>query len=234
MIEQNTEMTCKFCDSACVKFGFQATGKQKIKCKVCRKYQQESYSYQACTRSVWDLFPKFSDLGVGVNKSAKFLDISVNTFQKWVLRAECLYSLYEFEPAGIYDMDEIQTYVKNRQNKIWIAYAIHVGNREVVSFHAGSRSSEDLNKVMTKVLDKNPRKINTDNWVSYPRIVPKKLHKSGKKKANHIERNHVNLRKDIAYLIRETICFAKNIRFLHARLCWYFWSKNNPYFFLKN
>lgn len=226
-------MKCKWCFSTCVKAGFQSNGKQKTKCKTCKKYQQEDYVYKACTREIWDLFSKFSDLGVGVNKSAKFLKISINTFQKWVLRAQALYPVHEFKSGGVFEMDEIQTYVLKRENKIWIAYALDVMNKEVVAFNVGSRSAEDLSKVSSKVMDKNPRIVNTDNWVSYPKILPKKVHKAGKRKTNHIERHHINLRKDIAYLIRETICFTKNSRFLHARLCWYFWFKSDPYFFLK-
>lgn len=226
-------MKCKYCSSACVKYGFQSNGFQRFRCKSCKKHQQESYSYQACTRKVWDLFPKFSALGVGVNKSAKFLDISVNTFQTWVSRAVDLIPNYLFSPQGIYDVDEIQTHIGKRENKIWVAYAWNVLEKKVVSFHVGNRSQVDLNKVISKVLVENPRRVNTDRWKSYEGIIPKNVHRAGKRKANHIERQHVNLRKDVAYLIRETICFSKNSDMLRARLAWYFWSENNPYFFLK-
>lgn len=79
----------------------------------------------------------------------------------------------------------------------------------------------------------SPLKVNTDNYSAYPNLLKGTLHKKGKRKANHIEREHVNLRKDIANLIQKTMCFAKNEKMLEARIRWYFWGETNPQFFLK-
>ena len=84
----------------------------------------------------------------------------------------------------------------------------------------------------SKVVDLSPSKVNTDGYPAYPNLLRAIPHIKGKRKANHIERQHVNLRKDIACLIQKTICYAKKIEMLEARLKWYFWGATKPYFFL--
>lgn len=92
-------MTCEWCNSSCVKAGNQKDGTQKYQCKSFKKYQQKSYRYLAYDPIVHDQFRRFEDLEIGVRKAEKFLRISVNTFQKWGLKAENLKSTIRF-PAG--------------------------------------------------------------------------------------------------------------------------------------
>lgn len=225
-------MQCKWCFSECTKEGRQNNGTQKYKCKSCKKHQQKTYQYRAYAPETHKLFIRFSTMGSGVRKTSSFLGVSVNTIQKWISKANCLQSTTQFPKHGEYDIDEIQTFVGKRKNKIWITYGWHVSLHKPVGLCVGSRRSEDLNVVVKAILVNEPRKINTDNYVAYPGLIDKKVHTKGKRKANHIERQHRNLRKDIAYLIRETMCFSKSKEMLEARIRWYFWGETDPYFFL--
>lgn len=224
---------CKWCNCPCVKAGKQKDGTQKYQCKSCTKYQQRAYRYLAYDPAVHDQFRRFEDMGVGVNKAAKFLQISVNTFQKWVLKAENLKPIARFPKGCTYDIDEVQTYIGKRENKYWITYGWNVDVHAPIGLNVGGRSSRDLKGVVDDVLANQPKKINTDRYLAYPGLIPQKLHSRGKRKANCIENKHKSLRKDIAYLIRETMCFAKSRRMLEARIRWYFWAKMEPDFFLK-
>lgn len=225
-------MICKRCGSQCVKAGKQRNGKQKYICKKCHLYQQQEYTYSAYKHEVHDQFSRMNRLGCGTNKMASFLQISINTLQKWVGKALILEPDYEFTPGGVYDIDEIQTCVGDKGNKVWIAYGWHIEKHTAVALHIGRRRSEDLERVTFKVVNLFPSRVNTDNYAAYPNLLKGIVHRKGKRKANHIEREHVNLRKDIANLIQKTICFAKNVRMLEARIRWYFWAETNPYFFL--
>lgn len=225
-------MDCKRCTLSCVKAGKQRNGKQKYICKKCCLYQQDDYVYSACKREVHDQFSRMNRLGCGSLKMAHFLGISINTLQKWVRKALALEADYKLKSDGIYDIDEMQTCVGTKENKVWITYGWSVEKRVAIALHIGRRSSEALEKVTSKVMALSPLKVNTDNYSAYPNLLKGTLHKKGKRKANHIEREHVNLRKDIANLIRKTMCFAKNEKMLEARIRWYFWAETNPYFFL--
>lgn len=226
-------MKCRRCSSSCVKSGRQQNGKQRYYCKTCCRYLQSDYSYYAYKHETHEQFSKMNGLGCGANKMASFLGISINTLQKWIKKAKYLQPPINVCCGEIYDIDEMQTCVGKRNNKVWVTYAWDISKRIAVALHVGGRSSKDLDNVTSKVLKLLPYTVNTDNYSAYPKLLKGTIHKKGKRKANHIERQHLNLRKDIAYLIRETMCYAKKVEMLEARLRWCFWGENNPYFFLE-
>lgn len=121
-------MKCKWCDAICKKDGKQKNGRQKYRCTSCGVYQQSNYIYKACTKEIHDQFSRMSRLGCGTNKMASFLRISINTLQKWIWKANDLQPVQNLESDGIYDIDEIQTCVGKKSDKIWITYGWDVTN----------------------------------------------------------------------------------------------------------
>lgn len=115
-------MECTRCSSSCVKSGKQQNGKQRYYCKTCRRYLQSDYSYCAYKQEVHDQFSMMSRMGCGMNKMAYFLKISVNTLQKWIWKANYLQPISHIEHGGIYDIDELQTCLGKKTDKIWITY----------------------------------------------------------------------------------------------------------------
>lgn len=226
-------MNCKRCSLSCVKAGKQRSGQQKYLCKRCNLYQQDNYVYAAYKSEIHDQFSRMNRLGCGINKMPVFLGISVNTLQKWLRSALVLEPDYSLKSGRIYDVDELQTYIGKRNRKIWITYAWDVQERRAIALKIGRRSADDLRGLIDKILESHPEKINTDRHPTNGCLIPTKFHRKGRRLANHIEREHRNMRKDIANLIQETMCFAKSVRMLEARIRWYLWAETNPYFFLK-
>lgn len=226
-------MKCTQCLSSCIKAGKQQNGKQRYYCKRCCRYRQSDYSYCAYKHEIHDQFSRLYRMGCGANKMASFLKISINTLQKWVGKAKHLKPPTGIRFGKIFDIDEMQTCVGRRKKKIWVTYGWDVENQIAVALHVGGRTSEDLGNVTSKVIALSPLKVNTDGYPAYPNLLKEIRHIKGKRKANHIERQHVNLRKDIACLIQKTMCYAKKLEMLEARLKWYFWAETNPYFFLE-
>lgn len=225
-------MNCSRCDTKCIKAGRQQSGKQRYYCKNCKLFLQKEYTYRAYSPVVHEEFIRFYNMGCGARKMAVFLGISMTTLQRWIKKAEHLQpNMSSFEPGGIYDIDELQTYVGKRSNKVWMTYAWEIHGKQAAALHLGGRSSEDLRNVTSKVIELSPSRVNTDRYPAYVNLLNGVHHKKGKRKANHIERQHVNLRKDVACLIRETTCYARKKNMLEARIRWYLFSKNNPYFF---
>ena len=226
-------MQCMRCSSSCIKSGKQQNGKQRYYCKKCHRYLQADYSYYGYKHEIHEQFSRMNKMGCGTNKMASFLRISINTLQKWIGKATHLKPPANICLGGIFDIDEMQTCVGKKEKKVWITYGWDIKNRTAAALHIGGRSSEDLREVTSKVIKLFPSKVNTDNYPAYPYLLKETLHVKGKRKANHIERQHVNLRKDIACLIQKTMCYAKKVEMLTARLKWYFWAETNPYFFLE-
>lgn len=232
-LNMSEKLDCYWCASACKKDGKQKNGVQKFRCKNCGKYQQENYTYNARKREVHHLFRKLRKFGVSHNAMAEFLGISLNTLQHWILKARRLRRFGIFDEGGVFDVDELRTFCGSKKHPVWVAYGWNKRTKTAVGLHVGRRTKVGLKNVVDAVLITSPKWINTDYWKSYPPIIPTNLHKPGRRKTNHIERNHVELRKNIGYLGRKSICFTRKLEFLEARLCWYFWGDSDPYFFLR-
>ncbi len=58
-------MNCKYCKGICIKKGFQ-DGKQKYKCKSCKKNQRGNYTYRICSKKDEDMLIKYNNEGVSI------------------------------------------------------------------------------------------------------------------------------------------------------------------------
>lgn len=147
-------------------------------------------------------------MGCGARKMAVFLGGSLMTLKRWIAKAWYLQpDTSSFESDRIYDIDKLQTYVGKRSNKVWMTYVWGNDGKQVATLNVGGRSSEDLRSVSSKVIELIPSSVNTDRYPAYVNLLKEVCHRKGKRKANRIERQHVNLRKDVTCLIRETICY---------------------------
>ena len=121
-------------------------------------------------------------------------------------------------------MDEMQTFVGNKDNEQWLIYAIDKGSRKVVDILVGRRTKENIKKIVDRVLIYQPKRICTDKLNIYPGLVDRTIHKAGRYITNRIERLNLTLRTHIKRLSRKTICYSKRIDMLEACLKIYFWA----------
>ena len=74
------EVKCIHCGSEqIVKYGKQANGTPRCKCKNCDKYFQSSYASNGATPSTKEMITKMSLNGSGIRDIARVLEISSNT-----------------------------------------------------------------------------------------------------------------------------------------------------------
>ncbi len=217
------EIKCIHCTSICVKNGH-SYGKQRYRCKVCKKTFVENYHYRACEKSINQQIISFIKESCGIRSIARLLKISYTTLLKRIVMIskeikKPLISLYK-----IYELDELCTYVQNKHNRQWIVYSINTHNKEVVDFNVGTRSYKTLRKVVNTLLLSNAEKIYTDKLPAYKFIIPSEFHCVKHCGTNHIERCNLTLRTHLKRLCRRTICFSKSKLVLCACLRIYFWS----------
>ena len=124
----------------------------------------------------------------------------------------------------IYEVDEIKSFVRNKNNLIWIVYALNRKTKEVVSYNVGNRTNATLG-VVTKTLDLSiAKKIYTDKWRGYKSLICRKIHSTFNRSTNHIERHNLTLRTHLKRLTRRSICFSRSAAVLSAILRIYFWG----------
>jgi IS1 family transposase len=50
-----------------------------------------------------------------------------------------------------YEVDEMRTFIKRKDKLIWIAYALELESKNVVSFNVGRRTNKTLSKIITSL-----------------------------------------------------------------------------------
>ena len=218
-------MNCKYCNNRCIKKGYNKNV-QRILCKTCNRYQQENYTYNLCTKENEQMIIKLNNEGVGISSISRITGLSkanvVNKINAIAFKTE---KPLIKEEQQEYEVDELYTYVKNKSNPCYVIYALNKSSKKVIDFFVGSRTKENINKVITSVKALNPKKIFTDKLNIYPALIEESIHTAASYKINHIERFNLTLRTHQKRLTRKTICYSKTKGMLENCLRIYFWSK---------
>ncbi|MEQ1677946.1 MAG: IS1 family transposase [Chitinophagaceae bacterium] len=217
-------MECKYCNRKCQKAGRQKTGTQKYYCASCKKYQQKQYSYAACKPGVRAMLPKLVCNSVGIRGIARVLGIAINTVVRIIHRvAESIVKPPIPLNRKSFEIDELRTYIGNKQNQYWVAYVLCSETKQVIDFIVGKRSKRTLRMVVNTAICSGVKMIKTDRLNIYQSLVPASMHISNAYNINYIERNNLNLRTHLKRLSRRTICYTKSLVMLAACLKIYFW-----------
>ncbi|MBA5791604.1 IS1 family transposase [Flavobacterium sp. xlx-214] len=221
---------CSLCNGKVVKYGFSKAKKQRFKCKNCSKTQVQNYQYSAYLKETNAKIIVFVKEGLGIRSISRILKISTNTLLKRIIKISNCIVEPELENQKTYEVDELCTFVNQKNKRIWVVYAFERESKKIVSFNVGSRSNLTLKPVIKRLLNVNPLAIFTDKLKNYRSMITKKLHKTNRFGTNHIERFNLTLRTHIKRLNRKTICFSKSEVFLVAILRIYFWT-TLPFFY---
>ena len=99
-------------------------------------------------------------------------------------------------------------YKTNQISAAW--YAIERRSGCILAWHNGKRQDRDF-LILWKLLEPFPISLyHTDNWSSYAKYIPPKMHRTGKNRTWKIGGKNLNFRTHIKRLNRKTICFSKN------------------------
>jgi insertion element IS1 protein InsB len=162
---------------------------------------------------------------VGIRGIARILKIAVSTvIRKIKLIAASICKPFVPLNRAAFELDEVRTYIRNKENQCWIAYALCSETRQVVDFIVGKRSKKVLRSIVNTLLLSNVRTIKTDRLNIYQALIPAERHVSNAYSIIHIERNNLNLRTHLKRLSGRTICYSKSLIILESCLKIYFWN----------
>jgi insertion element IS1 protein InsB len=188
-IKLSGEMECKYCKHKCQKAGMQKNGTQKYYCGTCKKYQQKYYNYSACKAGVVNMIPKLVCNSVGIRGIARVLSIAINTV---VRKIKQIATAIVKPPVPLnrqsFEVDEIRTYIGNKENQYWVAYALCSQTKQVIDFIVGKRNKRNLRMLINTVLVSGVQLIKTDRLNIYQSLIPKQKHISLAYNINHIEK----------------------------------------------
>ena len=218
-------MKCNHCNqSNTIKKG-KRKGIQRYYCRNCNTYFQEEYIYKAYNQNTNSLIISMLKEGCGVRSISRILAISKRTVLSRMIKISEKIRPPYFNTLGCkFEVDELWSYVGNKENVTWITYAIERNSKQVIDFALGRKTTEKIRPLINKLLLLEPNKIYTDRLNIYPSLIPKSIHRRFQYCTNMIERNNLTLRSHIKRLSRKTICFSRNINYLEAHLKIYFWG----------
>jgi len=215
---------CPYCNGRGIKYGVNKSGRQRYLCKCCGKTYLLNYIRKAYLPAINTVLVQLLKEGCSTRSISRLLCIAPGTVTKrihYIARTikPPFLSLY-----STYELDEMSTYIGNKKNRQWIAYALCRENGKVADFRVGSRSVGTLSPVIQTLLLSRAVMICTDKLNLYKLLVPATLHNTRSRVTNHIERKNLTLRTHLKRLSRRTICFSKSAVMLTACLKIYFWG----------
>ncbi len=218
-------MSCQYCHKDCQKAGKQKNGKQKYHCTSCKKYQQADYRYKGCEQGKKSLFLKCLKVGNSLSGVRAITGIAISTQLRWIRKlGKEIRPISTFKSNDIYELDELCTYVQNKQKRRWVISAISRSTGQIIAIKVGTRTKNNLALVVNKLLQLSPIAIYTDKLSAYRSLIPKYLHRIKFRGINKIERFHLTMRTHIKRLNRRTICYSKNQAVLESLVKLYCWS----------
>jgi IS1 family transposase/transposase-like protein len=176
-------MKCKYCLEETLKRKGKRGIKQRYQCKNCKKYQQDIYTYKLYEKSFDHKLKKLNAEGVGIRSIVRISGYSKRTIIRRMLYLanKVRFPLYR-EENQVYEVDELWTFVgKNESSNFsWITYALNRKTHQVMNISFGSRSKENLRRVIDSIKMFNPKKVITDKLQVYPILVKPFLHDTAK------------------------------------------------------
>jgi len=113
-------------------------------------------------------------------------------------------------------LDEMWTFVGNKENKQWLWLALNPINRQIVAFHIGTRSAKDAQLFYEKIpaIFKGNTAFFSDYWQAYVEVFENENHFGVGKESGltaYIERFNATLRQRASRLVRKALSFSKSI-----------------------
>ena len=216
---------CPKCKSKhIIKNGFTKNKKQQFVCNSCKNRFIDFYSYKAYNLWVNKRIIQFTKEGLGIRSTARVLKISTTTLLKRIIAIAKKIPNQIIYKNKSYEVDEMRTFIKNKEKPIWIVYALERKTRQVVNFTIGRRTKRTLQYVTNTLLLSNPKTIFTDKLIHYKSLLNENVHNIKSFGTNHIERKNLSIRTHLKRLNRKTICFSKSFIILQCVLRIYFWG----------
>ena len=133
-------------------------------------------------------------------------------------------------PDDVLELDELWSFVGQRQQKRWLWIALCRRTRQVVAFVIGDRSAKTCRKLWRRIpAEYRHCRTFSDFWHTYQQVIDSGKHCSVGKESGetaHVERWNNTLRQRISRYIRKTLSFSKTDKFHHLITKWYIYEYN--------
>ena len=157
---------CHHCHSEnCIKNGKTSNAKQRYKCKSCAKRFIDHYTYQAYQPNLNHRIIMLTKEGLGIRSTARVLGISVTTLLKRIISIAQIVKPPIISLGKEYKVDEICTYIGNKENRIWIVCALDKNSKSILDFRGKATQTVTTHKRTTSGI-----KVKTTDYFAYDKM----------------------------------------------------------------
>lgn len=213
---QNKDMKCPNCNSTKIFKNGHRKSRQCYKCKQCSRQFLESYRPWGYSNDVKQLCIKMYLNGMGLRGIERVTDIHHTTVMRWIREAghEVADAPDSDEIPEITELDELQTFVGKKSNKIWIWTAVNHWRAGILAWVVGDRSSKTFKHLWYIVQCWQSFWYVTDGYAVYPQLIEAASHLVSKTYMTRVEGENTRLRHYLARLHRKTLCYSKSVEML--------------------
>ena len=189
----NITMHCPKCKSDQSKKNGFRRGKQSYRCKNCGCQYVENPKPKGYSSEVKQLCLKMYLNGMGFRAIARVIEIDHTTIINWVEEAgESLSDEPQDEEIPeITEIDELQTFVGNKNNKFWIWTVVNHQKKGIILWNIGDRSHESFHPIWQIIKCWHSFFYVTDGWKVYPMYIEPEDHLVSKTYMTRVQRRIV-------------------------------------------
>ena len=145
--------------------------------------------------------------GMGLRGIERVTDIHHTTILHWIRKAgHGVSDAPEAEEIPeITDLDELQTFVSNKRNKVWIWTAVNHKQAGILAWVIGDRSAKTFQSLWSIVRCWHCFWYVTDGWSVYPMFIEEGDHLVSKTYMTRVEGENTRLRHYLARLHRSFV-----------------------------
>jgi len=157
---------CSYCAETCIRKGTYQ-GIQLLRCGTCKRYQRSIYKYKARTPGADQRIILYVREGCGIRSISRIRGIAVSTVIARIKRIARGLGTGYIPKSRRYEVDELSTYIGNKMNRIWVAYALDRKCKAVSAIRVGKRSKRTLQPLINTLVLADAKLIQTDTLIPW-------------------------------------------------------------------
>ena len=214
-------MKCPKCQSRHIRKNGHRRGKQNHICADCgRQFVDNPQINRGYSDDVRKMCLKMSLNGMGFRGIERVTDIHHTTVINWVKQSgknlPDAYNPEEIPEVG--ELDELQTFVGSKTNKIWIWTAVNHFQPGILAWVVGDHSAKTFEPLWNIVGLWHCFFYVTDGYKVYPNYIQDGDQIVCKTYMTRVEGENTRLRHYLARLHRKTLCYSKSLEMLKYSL----------------
>jgi IS1 family transposase len=210
-------MQCPECQSTHIRKNGKRRGKQNHICVKCgRQFLADYAPHPGYSDEVKRDCIKMYVNGSGFRSIERVKGVHHTTVIYWVKQlGEQLPDAYDPEsPPEVGELDELETFVGSKKNKIWIWTAVDHFRSGILGWVIGDHSAATFKPLWLMVAAWQCYFYVTDGWSVYPGFIPDGDQIVSKTYMTRVEGENTRLRHYLARLHRKTLCYSKSVEML--------------------